>query len=342
MLDDRKMRVLYAIIDSYISTGEPIGSRTITKKYDIGVSPATVRNEMSDLEELGYIGKAHSSSGRIPLDKAYRLHVDRFLQGDFLESMRFHQILTADPHMNEDQSKELIQTAVRMLTQWTQYMAIAAYDHTITAHLKQVQLVQVEVDVIIVMMTYRKGKTNHHIVHLPEPANPGDVKALEIRINQVITNQDFGSFEEVLPFYEKYPWMTPIIDLLNHERMIQEAHFVFDGLSNIYNFPEFSEAQKAKDFLQFFEDTGAITALFAHPTSSFEIRIGEENKEERLKETSVLTATYTMTEGTDGHIALIGPTRMNYAKALRAIYMITENLSKLYGTENRKGESDNG
>lgn len=339
MLDERKLRVLYAIIDSYISTGEPIGSRTITKKYDIGVSPATIRNEMSDLEDMGYLGKAHSSSGRIPSDKAYRLYVDRFLQEDILNTMHFHQILTADA-MTEESTKELVQTAVRMLSQWTQYMAVAAFEVPAQEQLQAVRFLKMEPNVVIMMMTYSHQKTKNHIIHLPIAAHAGDVKALEIRVNQILQQGGEQPLEAYLPETEKYPWMIPMLTVLNHERTMQEAQFVLDGLSNLYNFPEFSEANKAKDFLRFFEDTGAMAELFAHPVSSLDIRIGEENEEERLKETAVLTASYSMTDGNYGRIALIGPTRMNYAKALRAVHMITENLRQFYRNDEGKGESE--
>lgn len=337
MLDERKLQVLYAIIDSYISSGEPIGSRTISKKYDFGISAATIRNEMSDLEDLGYLGKPHTSSGRIPSDKAYRYYVDHFLAQNLLNTMQFHRILKQESEaVAQDDIKSLLEMATNLLVQWTEYTAVGSYSEQADEKLDHVTLHLVEAGLLLVILAYTHQKSTNHLLHVEEETEEAEFSDLEKKINAILAaGESKEKIREELTFLlgEDSTWRKELYRLIGSQLELSNALIVLSGLSNIYKFPEFQDAGKARDFLLFFEDTIAISQLFAEPVGELEIRIGEENEEERLKFSSVLTASYNMQSGQTGKIALIGPTRMDYTKALRAVYLITENLQSLFSLE---------
>ena len=334
MLDDRKLQVLYAIIDSYIHTGEPIGSRTITKKYNFGVSPATIRNEMSDLEELGFLGKPHTSSGRIPSDKAYRHYVDHFLAQNLLSTMQFHRIITQEQeNVTADDGQSLLQLATNLLVQWTQYTAVGSFTDREDETLDHITLREVEAGLYLVVLAYTHRKARNHLMQVDEPIPEAQLKSVEEKVNNLLASgQKVETIRAELAGLLKEPdWAQVLHKLIENGLVLTQAQFVLNGLSNIFNFPEFQDADKAKEFLLFFEDMSAMSQLFTD-AGDLVIRIGEENEEERLKYSSVLSASYTMQDGRVGKIALIGPTRMDYTKAVRAVYLITENLQSLFPT----------
>lgn len=330
MLDERKLQVLYAIIDSYIHTGEPIGSRTIAKKYDLGVSPATVRNEMSDLEEMGYLGKPHTSAGRIPSDKAYRHYVDHFLSQNLLSAMHFHRVLTQDPDVTGDDIKTLLELATSLLVQWTHYTSVGVYGTEEDDILERVHLVPVEDGFLLLALLYTGQQWFNRLIHWEGHEDDHTLLSLQERINTALqAGRETAARQRALAFLlEEGPIGKTLYDLLMRSLTHSNSKIVTDGISNIYNYPEFQDAEKAKDFLLFFEDTAALAQLFPTGDEPLVIRIGSENKEERLKDTSVISARYE-TGGRVGRIALIGPTRMNYSRAMRAIYLITNNLQQM-------------
>mgnify|MGYP002724211634 FL=1 len=336
MLDDRKLQVLYAIIDHYILTGDPIGSRTITKKYDLGVSAATIRNEMSDLEELGFLGKPHTSAGRIPSDKAYRHYVDHFLAANLLETMQLHSILRMDAgEVSDAQMKELLELATNMLVQWTHYTAVGKVSDQADERLSHIRLLPVDAGLLLVVLAYAHKKVRNHLLPSAEEIPHEQAHQTVEKVNRILADAD-AKLPEALDFLKGGPeWMKNLHTLLTHQLIHNEAQYVLSGLSNIYNFPEFSEAGKAKDILLFFEDDSALAQLFTEDCEELVIRIGEENEEERLKDSAVLTASYAMGDQI-GKIALIGPTRMDYAKSMRAIHMIADNLHAMFAPEDER------
>lgn len=336
MLDERKLQVLYAIIDHYILTGDPIGSRTITKKYDLGVSAATIRNEMSDLEELGYLGKPHTSAGRIPSDKAYRHYVDHFLAANLLDAMQFHHILTRDAkEFSPDEIRELLELATNMLVQWTHYTAVGKVNDRAGETLHHIRLLPVDTGLLLLMMVYTPEKTRNHLLSSSEEIAQESVQDTMEKVNRILSDEK-ADLPDALRFLTKgSDWMRNLYGLISHQLVLSDARYVLSGLSNIYNFPEYSEAGKAKDILLFFEDDTALAQLFTNGQEELVIRIGEENEEERLKDSAVLTASYAMGDQV-GKIALIGPTRMDYAKSMRAIHMIADNLHSLFVREDER------
>lgn len=330
MLDDRKLQVLYAVIDHYILTGDPIGSRTITKKYDFGVSAATIRNEMSDLEDLGFLGKPHTSSGRIPSDKAYRHYVDHFLAANLLDTMQFHHVLMKEAEeASAEEVKELLELATNLLVQWTHYTAVGKVTDQADDKLYYIRLLPVDTGLIMAMLVYAHQRTRNHLLPVQEALKEETLREITEKINAVLADPK-AKLPEALGFLcTGVPWMQSLYEIISRQLTLSDAKYVLSGLSNIYNFPEFSEAGKAKDILLFFEDDIALAQLFSHDEEELMIRIGEENEEERLKDSAVLTASYAMGDQI-GKIALIGPTRMDYAKSMRAIHMIAENLQALF------------
>lgn len=333
MLDERKLQVLYAIIDHYILTGDPIGSRTITKKYDFGLSAATIRNEMSDLEELGFLGKPHTSSGRIPSDKAYRHYVDHFLAANLLESMKLHPIPAADTKAaSTAEIRELLELATQMLVQSTQYTAVGTVRDRARADLHHIRVFPVDTGVLLVMLVYAEAKVRNQLLTATEPISEKEAQRIAEKVNRVLSDPD-AALPDALEFLNQKPgWTQTLYGLLSHQLVSSDADYVLHGLSNIYNFPEFSEAGKAKDILLFFEDDTALAQLFSDEQEELVIRIGAENEEARLRESAVLTASYTLGDQV-GKIALIGPTRMDYLRAMRAIYMIAEHMQMLLTQE---------
>lgn len=317
MLDDRKIKVLYAVIDSYLLTAEPIGSRTISKQYDLGVSSATIRNEMSDLEDLGYLNKPHTSSGRVPSDKAYRLYVDQILKAkklkiDMNKKEEIKRILTRE----SNEIDQLIQNTAKILSAITSYTALAISPQIKKIKLKHIQLIPIDPSEILVVLVGDSGIIKNTIFRI-EQEIPGDQlnrisnflshKLKGLTIDDIGKAMDNGIFEEMYEFKEIIDSIIPIINKSLED--IDDVEVYADGVTKIFNFPEYKDLDKARSFISFIEDKELLVDILLNDSleNGIEITIGDENIYDPIKDCSLITTTYKLGDLTIGKIGVIGP-----------------------------------
>ena len=331
MLDDRKLKVLQAIINSYIASAEPIGSRTISKKYDLGVSPATIRNEMSDLEDLGYLNKPYTSAGRIPSDKAYRLYVDTLMQEimsfvDFEKKEEVKKILLKE--MGE--IDQLIQNSAKILSKITNYTSLAIAPQFKQSTLKHIQLISIDECKVLVIIISESGAVRNTIFRTDNFISDEQLTAISNFLNgklkgltlEEISNEiDSTIFKEMYEFRSMIQDIVPVISQSLED--MAEIEVYANGVTN-------KNIDKAKSFLSFIEDKELLAdALLENTFDDIFITIGDENPCEEIKDCSLITATYKFGGKTVGKIGVIGPTRMDYYKVIKAVRVIAVNLSEI-------------
>lgn len=339
MLDERKLRVLHAIINSYIDTAEPIGSRTISKQYDLGVSSATIRNEMSDLEDLGYLNKPHSSAGRIPSDKAYRLYVNEILKNknhkiDLRKKEEIKKILVSQS-MEIDQ---LIQNAAKILSTLTSYTALAISAQLKDDKIKHIQLIPIDTRQILLVLVTTSGVVKNSIFRLNMDVPEDQIITLSNLLNDKLRGASLSQLNdhifssiirEMYDYKEVIDNIVPIISKSMEE--IGAVDLYSDGVTKILNFPEYKDLEKAKSFISFIEDKDMVmTILGNNPISKdIEITIGNENTHEAIKDCSIITTTYKIGDRTIGKIGIIGPTRMDYLKLVDTLHLFSANINEI-------------
>lgn len=339
MLDERKLKVLYAIINSYVLTAEPIGSRTISKQYNLGVSPATIRNEMSDLEELGYLNKPHSSAGRVPSDKAYRLYVDNLLKAknpivDKVQKNEIKKILSKDS-MEID---KLIQNSAKMLSALTSYTSLAITPQIETNNLKHIQLLLIAQGEILVVLVSSSGMVKNTIIKIEIPITENLLNTISNFLNDSLRTLSIEelthlikseSFDEWLGFKLIIGKVIPIIKKFMEE--VDSITLYSDGITKILNFPEYKDIDKAREFISFIENKDLVVDILLNNILSqdVDIIIGNENIYAPIKDCSIVTATYSLDGTIIGKIGVIGPTRMEYEKIISTIKLFSENITEI-------------
>lgn len=345
-LDDRKKLILHAIIDDYISTAEPIGSRSVSKKHELGLSSATIRNEMSDLEEMGYLTQPHTSAGRIPSDKGYRFYVDQLMKACELTVDEINTI-RSEMETKINELSQLLRQASSTMSRFTKYTSMAATPERRNSVLKAIQIVPIEKGSALVVVVTNAGIVKNSLVKMPETVSPEFlIRASNIfndklsgltleQINIVVIREIeilIGSSHEIL-----LPILNGVTECINQ---IDISEVYLDGTTNILNFPEFSDVVKAREFLNMMDTKDILSLILSSMdsdgTNGINIQIGKENKIEEMQGCSVITATYNLGGLVIGTIGIIGPTRMEYARVLAAMnYVrkkINEEIDRLIGT----------
>lgn len=339
MLDDRKMKVLYAIINSHIMTAEPIGSRTISKDYDLGVSSATIRNEMSDLEDQGYLNKPHSSAGRIPSDKAYRLYVDEILRVkkptiDLVKKDKIKQILSS----GTNEIEQLIENSAKVLSAVTSYTALAITPQAKESRLKHIQLVPIDNRQILMVLLSNSGVVKNLIFRMEKEFSEDQIMIISNVLNDKLKGSTIkeineqittGVFKNLLEFKSVLDKILPIINQSLEE--MDDIDLYSDGITKILDFPEYKDIEKAKSFISFIENKDLVVDLMLNNLmeNDIDITIGNENIYAPIKDCSLITATYRLGDKTIGKIGVIGPTRMDYLKIIDIMHLFSVNITEI-------------
>lgn len=336
MLDERKLKILQAIIQSYITSAEPIGSRTISKKYDLGVSSATIRNEMSDLEELGYLVQPHTSAGRIPSDKGYRLYVNRLLQSNNLGFILRHDL--KNKLIKEiGEIDQLIYNAAKILSKVTNYTSIAIAPQIKKSQLKHIQLVLIDDTKVLVVIVTDSGIVKNTVLRTDFSISSNQLNIITNFLNEKLKGhniEEIGS--EILDnlVNEMNDFKNSILDII--PIMIHalddtaEIGVFSEGVTKIFNFPEYNDVERAKEFISFIENRPYIVELMlGGGHNDIEITIGDENIYDEIKNCSVITATYSLNGRTIGKIGVIGPTRMDYSNVINVVRSLSLDLNEI-------------
>ena len=338
-MDERKFRILQAIIDDYILTAVPVGSRTISKKYDMGLSSATIRNEMSDLEELGYLDQPHVSAGRVPSAKAYRLYVDQLLrsgriQSDSEAAVRAHFL------GRMRQMEDVIDHAAQVLSSLTNYTAVVLTPSGPQPHIRTLQLVPVSSTSALVVIVTDSGIVRDTVIRVSDQLDSDTLYAISKTLTQELAGHTLQEAVSLLPGISAR--------MQDNERLLQglsgffqesagspaPAHVAIGGTSNMLSYPEYSDMEKARSFLSLMETRDKLAAIIAQQGEmAFTVRIGPETGVPEMADCSIVTATYSTSSGQQGTIGVIGPTRMQYSRVLSILGTMGHQLSELFGNE---------
>lgn len=329
-LSERKMQILKTLIDDYVQTAQPVGSRTISRKYELGLSSATIRNEMADLEEMGYITQPHTSAGRVPSDKGYRFYVDHLMQAYTLAMEEIQQIRTV-MDLRMDEINSLIHRASNIISLITGYTSIAISPSLTKVMLKTVQLVPVDEKKALVVVVSSGGIVKNRVVRL-ETDTDSDMllrlsNYLHDKLNgQVIENTQFPAIEDIVREIGITPGVASDIleGVAQCLRGIEQSELIMNGTMNLLNHPEFSDLLKVREVLELFNDQEVIKALMnaAMRKSGLNVQIGKENPLETMRDCSLVTASYSLGNNDVGALGIIGPTRMSYAKVVSSMRYI--------------------
>lgn len=336
LLDDRKMKILQAIIDDYIDTAEPIGSRTIARKHELGLSSATIRNEMADLEEMGLLEQPHTSAGRIPSDKGYRFYVDRLMRLKELSEEECESICRElEVHINE--ISQLLKQASSVMSRFTKYTSMAITPQMKKSVMKAVQVVPIEQGKALVVVVTNAGFARNCIVKLPDGVMPDFLIRVSNALNEKLSGltieqinlsvirdieNDMGISTEIL-----MPILKGVSDCISQ---VDNAEVYLDGTTNIFNHPEFRDIVKAKEFLNMLDEKEILWKLLLNATKvgTVSIIIGSENPVSEIKDLSLISASYSMGDVILGAIGVIGPTRMEYPKVISSLNYIRKKLNQ--------------
>ena len=335
-LNDRKIQILQAIINNYIETAEPVGSRTIAKKYNLGISSATIRNEMSDLEEMGFILQPHASSGRIPSDMGYRLYVDHLMQKKELgeEEQRYLQSIIS---RDISQIDFLMEETAKALSVLTNYTTIISEPKGQRTRMKQRRLIPLDsVSVLLVIATEGNFIKNHVIKMgcVPTEEKIFDIGFCLNRLLQGCALREIDTLlvarmqEELWEYRELLPPILKAIETTM--RSAEKVQLHMSGTKNILAFPEFADIQKAKSLFQALEEKDVlVTLLEESKNNDLQVLIGSENTVQSMQDCSVITATYKMGDNTRGTIGIVGPTRMDYSQVISVLNGMVQNIEKV-------------
>jgi len=333
-LGERKLQILQAIIDDFIISAEPVGSRTIAKKYGMGISSATIRNEMADLEEMGYLEQPHTSSGRIPSDKAYRLYVDRLMKVRALSPVEAESIKRIYDKKIRQIEQVIVQTT-KILSEMTNYTSVVIAPVPQEVLIRHIQLVPIDTHFALVVVVTNTGIIKDSIVMIPDGMDSDYLNRISNILNEKLRGKNLRNIGgEFLPeihqeFLKNRKFFNSLVDALTESLSTQEQRDVYlGGTSNIFNFPEYQDILKAKAFLSLMEEKELLYNVLTKSTDEgVTVTIGAENEVEEMKECSIVTATYHIGDKMIGTIGIIGPTRMEYSKAVSVMDYMGKTLS---------------
>lgn len=337
-LDERKFMILQAIIDDYIMTAVPVGSRTISRKSGVGFSPATIRNEMSDLEELGYLDQPHTSAGRVPSAKAYRLYVDHLMKVGQISGEDAARI---EGHLKTraTQVEEVIRRAAQVLSDVTNYTALVMAPHIEMLRIRRVQLVPITDSSALVIVVTNAGIVKDALIRVPEGLEDSHLNLLSEMLTDQLSGLTLGEmrsrFAEMFrDLKEHRRLLAGVLNVLEHEMAEPEGSVVVGGSSNLLNYPEYSDVQKARSFLAVLESREKLYPILRQAgTVEFTIRIGPENSLPELNDCSLVTATYHVGQHNTGTMGIIGPTRMNYGRVVSVLEFMGKAISDMLSGE---------
>ncbi len=346
-LDERKKKILNAIIRNYQETGEPVGSRTISKYSDLQLSSATIRNEMSDLEEMGLIVQHHTSAGRIPTDRGYRLYVDHMLETADRDAGRQELAETSEFLIDRmDRMEQVLKQMAKVLALNTNYASMISAPRYNRNKLKFIQLSRVEEHKLLAVVVVEGNLIKNTIFEVEEKLTEEDILSLNLLLN---TNLNGLTIEEInlgiiTKLKEQAGGHTEVVGkaldavaeaIRNDDEDLQ---IYTSGATNIFRYPELSDSSKAKEIIQVFEEKKQLTNLLTDKLGEegqqgIQVYIGNETPVQSMKDCSVVTATYDLGDGLQGTIGIVGPKRMDYEKVVQTLQTVMGQLDTMFKKE---------
>ncbi|MCF0129509.1 MAG: heat-inducible transcription repressor HrcA [Pseudobutyrivibrio sp.] len=340
-LDERKVKILNAIIKNYLETGEPVGSRTISKYTDLNLSSATIRNEMSDLEELGYIVQPHTSSGRIPSDKGYRFYVDNLIKSKDQEVSQMKEWMIEKTEKMEN----LLQQVAKVLANNTQYATMISAPSVMKNRIKFIQLSAVDEHQILSVVVMEGNIVKNKIISVDKPLDNETMLKLNMLINTNLNGLTVNEINLALITRLKEQAgahgdiIANVIDTVADT--IQEGadlEVYTSGTTNIFKYPELADSKRASELLTTFEEKHSLVEFLSdkgdgEDETGIQVYIGDESPFSTMKDCSVVTATYELGDGVKGTIGIVGPKRMDYENVMDNIRSLKGQLDKILHNE---------
>ena len=338
-LDERKVKILKAIISNYLETGEPVGSRTISKYTDLNLSSATIRNEMADLEEMGYIIQPHTSAGRIPTDAGYRFYVDQLMD----EKEEFAEVAKQERDTlleRVDRMEVLLKQVAKVLAYNTNYATMVTapnYEKTV----KFIQLSLVDDKTLLAVIVVEGNIIKNQMIHINVDLDNEDVLKFNILLNTFLQGASLEdiNLEMIQAMKKQSGGYGEILDqifqgIVEAIHEAQELEVYTSGATNILKYPELSDSQKAGELLDALEEKKQLVSLvtdnLSNEENGIQVYIGDESPIQTMKDCSVVTATYELGKGVKGTIGIIGPKRMDYENVMDNLKNLKSQLEGIF------------
>ena len=331
-MTERKLKILHAIINDYVKSAEPVGSRALSRKFELGISPATIRNEMSDLEEMGYLTHPHTSAGRVPSDKAYRLYVNQMMERQELTLDEKREI-ARELQANIREFDRTIEHAARILSKITNLTSFAVTPTAADDTIKFVNLLPVDDRTVVMMIVSDTGKVSNTALKLESPCSNDNLQLLAKSMTYKYRGR---TLTDVLTgnIIECFQSDVEAMDKLEQDIM---PDFL---MTNIFDLPEYNDIERAKSFFNLFSHKDEFIKTVINRDTGMIVTIGEENMDEQMNDYSMITATYSVDGKQVGKIGVIGPKRMRYDKITSIMEYLTDNLNQSFQLE--EGGHDSG
>ena len=335
-MNERKMKILKSIIDEYIESGEPVGSKHLVEAVNMSLSPATIRNEMSELEEMGYLDKPHTSAGRIPSNAAYRIYIDKLMESYRLNVQELN-LLNELTRFKIDEMEKMVSTASKVISEITNCATLSLMTSNKMHVVSRFDALLVgERSLVLVMVLPDNSVKSEHII-TPVSLENRDVERITSSLNRHLCNiclddvalpvlleleKDFGTLS---------PLVTPIVRCAYGAVCDKKEQQVkVDGLTNLLSYPEFTDVGKVKNILEFIENNdGKMKDVLSSDDGdnrALKVYIGDENRDEALSDTSVVYCNLPIGNGQNAVIGIIGPKRMDYKKVMSALRKLADTL----------------
>ncbi len=335
-LDDRKWTILKAIIKTYLETGEPVGSRTISKYADLNLSSATIRNEMSDLEDMGYILQPHTSAGRIPSDAGYRLYVDRMMEEKDREVTEMKEMVL----QRQDKMELLLRQMAKLLATNTNYAAMISGPQYHRTKLKFIQLSIVDESQILAVIVTEGNAVKNKILHIEHGLDQKTVLEMNILLNSALNGLTLeqinlgtiARLKEQAGIHSEV--VSRVLDAVAELVQSEDGVDIYtSGATNIFKYPELSSSEKASELINAFEEKQDLVDMIrtsGEQETGIQVYIGQESSLPAMQDCSVVTATYEIGDGMYGRIGVIGPKRMDYEKVVSTMRTLMAQLDQIF------------
>lgn len=336
-LDERKVTILKAVIATYLETGEPVGSRTISKFSELSLSSATIRNEMSDLEELGYLVQPHTSAGRIPTDKGYRFYVDNVMQESSARESEHSALLE-----RVDKLESLLKQAAKVLAYNTQYATMVTTPRLMNKQIKFIQLSQVDESKMVAVIVVGNNVARNKLIKVNRQLSNEEVLKFNLLLNTFLQGMSIDEINiEMIQTMKRQAGdyadlLEAIFDsIIDVARDAEELEIYTSGAGNILGFGGESDPAGARALLETFENKEGLSeiaddTLESNDETGIRIYIGDESPVKDMKDYSIITSTYELPEGGKGTIGIIGPKRMDYKKVVSTLKGLTDELDSIF------------
>lgn len=343
-MTERKKDVLKAIINEYVMTAEPVGSRTLARRYDFGVSSATIRNEMADLEEMNYLEKPHKSAGRIPSDKGYRFYVDTLMElRDVSEQQR--EKIKDNYESKAKEIHDIINQTSNMLSELTHYTSLVLTPQVHDSEFRKLKLIPLDSKHMLLVLMTDIGVVQNKVIIMPEELSRSELQKISRFLNEQLQGLSLSEIDEnLLNKLEKK--LINKVDILMSDlnflagdlfRVSVDEKVYLGGTTNILEQPEFNDIHKVKAVLRVLEEEELLYNILGtiYNSPEVEVIIGQENEFDEIKDCSMVTATYQLGDRAIGKIGVLGPTRMEYSNVVSKVKIVAQILSNMLNETNK-------